>query len=108
MQVKVPLTLTQYDMTSVTQGIEALADTRVTVQPRGDAEPLSYVQTSQGRQYRRSFSGNGADCDIVVASVRAYVSALNKLITFLGDRSQEEEHDNDTEEMKESLNQHVT
>ena len=32
---------------------------------------------------QRSFSGNGANQDIVVASARAYVSALNKLIAFV-------------------------
>jgi 2-isopropylmalate synthase len=32
---------------------------------------------------QRNFSGMGADEDIVVASARAYVSALNKLISFL-------------------------
>ena len=76
-------------MTSVTAGIEALADTRVKVQPRGEMGTLAYVETSQGRQYQRSFSGNGADSDIVVSSVRAYVSALNKLISFLAAREEE-------------------
>lgn len=86
-----PLTLTHYDLRGVTEGIEALADTRVMVQPRGEIASLATVQTSQGRHYRRLFSGNGADCDIVVASVRAYISALNKLISFLGARSDEED-----------------
>lgn len=36
----------------------------------------------QGRRFERVFSGNGADEDIVVGSARAYVSALNKLISF--------------------------
>lgn len=32
---------------------------------------------------QRSFSGSGADEDIVVSSARAYVSALNKMIPFI-------------------------
>lgn len=37
----------------------------------------------QGGSQQRSFSGSGANEDIVVASARAYVSALNKLIAFM-------------------------
>lgn len=37
----------------------------------------------QGHTHIRAFSGTGADNDIVVSSVRAYVSALNKLISFV-------------------------
>ncbi len=37
----------------------------------------------QGGSTQRSFSGSGANEDIVVASARAYVSALNKLIAFM-------------------------
>lgn len=36
------------------------------------------------------FSGNGADDDIVVSSVRAYVSAMNKLIAFVSKSEQRE------------------
>lgn len=36
----------------------------------------------QGRQFERVFSGQGADEDVVVGSARAYVSALNKLISY--------------------------
>ena len=42
----------------------------------------------QGRRFERVFSGNGADEDIVVGSARAYVSALNKLISFYSASSQ--------------------
>lgn len=43
---------------------------------------------AQGRRFERVFSGNGADEDIVVGSARAYVSALNKLISFYSASSQ--------------------
>jgi hypothetical protein len=37
----------------------------------------------QGGMTQRSFSGSGADEDIVVSSARAYVSALNKMIPYI-------------------------
>jgi hypothetical protein len=37
----------------------------------------------QGNTHLRTFSGTGADDDIVVSSVRAYVSAMNKMIAFV-------------------------
>ena len=37
----------------------------------------------QGGATQRTFSGSGANEDVVVASARAYVSALNKLISFV-------------------------
>jgi 2-isopropylmalate synthase len=37
----------------------------------------------QGGPTTRTFSGSGANEDIVVASVRAYVSALNRLIAYV-------------------------
>jgi 2-isopropylmalate synthase len=33
---------------------------------------------------QRTYSGSGADEDIVMSSARAYVSALNKMISYLG------------------------
>ena len=37
----------------------------------------------QGPKQQRSFTGTGTDDDIIVASARGYVSALNKLIGFI-------------------------
>ena len=39
--------------------------------------------TPQGNMSERCFNGQGADEDIVVASARAYVNALNKMIPYL-------------------------
>lgn len=71
--------LVDYNISSVTDGIDALATTRVSIRPKDNG----MLENAQGRMAQRNFGGNGADSDIVVASVRAYVSALNKLITFL-------------------------
>jgi 2-isopropylmalate synthase len=43
----------------------------------------AWVTDTQNRKVQRSFSGSGADEDIVVASVRAYTAALNKMIGWL-------------------------
>ena len=42
----------------------------------------------QGRAFQRTFAGTGADDDVVVSSARAYISALNKLISFTSASSQ--------------------
>jgi 2-isopropylmalate synthase len=67
--VKVPNTLIEYNVHSVTEGIDALGE--VTVR----------IQTLDGR---RVFGGYGADSDIIVSSVKAYMAALNRMIAALG------------------------
>ncbi|KAJ6790593.1 putative 2-isopropylmalate synthase A [Iris pallida] len=77
--VQIPVTLLEYAMNAVTEGIDAIASTRVVI--RGENGHTA-THASTGDNIRRTFSGSGADMDIVVASVRAYVSALNKMIGF--------------------------
>ncbi|XP_077225726.1 2-isopropylmalate synthase A-like [Tasmannia lanceolata] len=77
--VKVPVTLLEYSMNSVTEGIDAIASTRVVI--RGDNSHTS-MHALTGETVHRTFSGTGAGMDIVVSSVRAYVSALNKMLGF--------------------------
>ena len=79
--VKEPVTLLEYSMNAVTEGIDAIAQTRVQIRAH-DSLTLTHAQT--GTQVPRSYSGTGAAQDIVVSSVRAYVSALNKMLTFRG------------------------
>jgi len=67
--VKVPNTLIEYSVHSVTEGIDALGE--VTVR----------IQTPDGK---RAFGGYGADSDIIVSSVKAYMAALNRMIAALG------------------------
>eukprot|EP00897_Mesotaenium_endlicherianum_P000415 jgi/Mesen1/10374/ME000080S09756 len=82
--VKVDAALQEYSMNAVTEGIDALAHTRVIV--KGDGGQTT-TQHAQSGPVQRSFSGSGADEDIVVASARAYISAINKMIGFSGSRS---------------------
>lgn len=81
--VRVEAQLTDYTVSSVTEGIDALATTRVTIRPTGKLMGASYSEHATKGQVQRSFSGSGADEDIVVASARAYISALNKMISWL-------------------------
>jgi 2-isopropylmalate synthase len=77
--VGVPNTLTEFIVTAVTEGIDAVGEVTIRIQPHnGDDDPPFNPQT--GRLYVRTFSGHGASTDIVVASARAYLSALNKML----------------------------
>lgn len=82
--VKVPVTLLEYSLSAVTEGIDAIATTRVLI--RGDNGFTSTHAT--GETIQRTFSGSGSEVDIVVSSVRAYVSALNKMLGYKKQPSQ--------------------
>ncbi|KAI5653679.1 hypothetical protein M9H77_30866 [Catharanthus roseus] len=77
--VQVPVTLLEYSMNAVTEGIDAIATTRVLI--RGENSHIS-THALTGEVISRTFSGTGAEMDIVISSVRAYVGALNKMLSF--------------------------
>ncbi|KAL0322729.1 UNVERIFIED_CONTAM: 2-isopropylmalate synthase A [Sesamum angustifolium] len=77
--VKIPVTLVEYSMNAVTEGIDAIASTRVLI--RGE-DSITSTQAPTGETVKRTFSGTGAAMDIVISSVRAYVSALNKMLGY--------------------------
>lgn len=87
----VDVELEDYSMQSVNEGIEALATTRVVIMPKaaGPNETSKYHAQS-GITSDRKFTGLGSDTDIINASARAYVSALNKLLTFSMRRKQQQ------------------
>jgi 2-isopropylmalate synthase len=68
--VNVPNTLVEYRVNAITEGIDALGE--VTVRIRYEANG------------KRTFGGHGADTDIVVASAKAYLAALNKMLAYTG------------------------
>ncbi|HQF71298.1 MAG TPA: 2-isopropylmalate synthase, partial [Promineifilum sp.] len=70
--------LTEFSINAVTEGIDAVAETTVRIQP--DNEDAFVVNPQTNRPMFRTYSGHGASTDIVVASARAYLSALNKLL----------------------------
>ena len=76
--VKVPATLLEFNIHAITEGIDALGEVTVRIQPK---EAMNKMDAQKEKSYGRVFGGHGADTDIVVASVKAYINALNKLIT---------------------------
>ena len=65
--VKVPNKLTEYSVTAVTEGIDAQGNVTIRIEQDGDV----YV-------------GRGSDTDIIVASAKAYMHALNRLLAMRG------------------------
>uniref|UniRef100_A0A6V2DGP6 2-isopropylmalate synthase n=3 Tax=Ditylum brightwellii TaxID=49249 RepID=A0A6V2DGP6_9STRA len=79
----VSVTLEQYGLNSVNEGIEALATTRVVIVPNeGGPNDSTSTNAQTGIEKERKFSGAGSDTDILTSSARAYVSALNKLLSW--------------------------
>ncbi len=71
--------LTEFAINAVTEGLDAQAEATIRIQPvNGEKEYSINPQTN--RSFVRTFSGHGASTDIVVASARAYLSALNKML----------------------------
>jgi len=61
--VGVPNTLTEFTVKSVTEGIDAIGEVLIRIESDGI-----------------TYTGRGADTDIVVASAKAYMNALNRLL----------------------------
>jgi 2-isopropylmalate synthase len=61
--VGVPNTLTEFSVTSVTEGIDAIGEVLIRIESDGV-----------------TYTGRGADTDIIVASAKAYMNALNRLL----------------------------
>jgi 2-isopropylmalate synthase len=61
--VKVPNKLTEFTVKSVTEGIDAIGEVLIRIESDG-----------------ASYTGRGADTDIMVASAKAYMNALNRLL----------------------------
>mmetsp|Transcript_29214 Transcript_29214/g.40879 ORF Transcript_29214/g.40879 Transcript_29214/m.40879 type:complete len:666 (+) Transcript_29214:177-2174(+) len=91
----VSVELESYKLESVTEGIEALATTRVSIRPKvGGPNDTKSAHAQLGMMSERTFSAAGSDTDIITSSARAYVSALNKLLKW-NMRRQEQIVDND-------------
>ncbi len=75
--INVPNTLLEFNIHAVTEGIDALGEVTVRIQGRNGQHTMDAQKETE---YPRVYGGHGADTDIIVASVKAYISALNKLI----------------------------
>ena len=69
--VQVPNVLTEFRVDAVTEGIDALGDVTIRI----DKDGTTYV-------------GRGSDTDIIVASAKAYMNALNRLMAMEGIEAQ--------------------
>jgi len=65
--VKVPNILTEFSVNSVTEGIDAIGEVLIRIESGGVG-----------------YTGRGADTDIIVASAKAYMNALNRLLASTG------------------------
>jgi 2-isopropylmalate synthase len=88
--VKVPATLLEFNIHAITEGIDALGEVTVRVQPR---EAINKIDAQKETNYARVFGGHGADTDIIVASAKAYLAALNKLIIAQTESDEAQQHD---------------
>ena len=75
--VGVPNKLIEFSIQSITEGLDAVGDVTIRIEA---AEPVGDQQSAVGGRGRRVFSGRGVDTDIVMASAKAYMQALNKLL----------------------------
>lgn len=94
----VSVKLETYQLKSVTEGIEALATTRVVIAPiEGGPNDSRSIHSQSGLSINRKFYGSGSDTDIITSSARAYSSALNKLLKWnMRRREQAEEEEVNT------------
>jgi 2-isopropylmalate synthase len=73
----VPNTLLEFNIHAVTEGIDALGEVTVRIQSRNGYHTMDAQKEIESP---RVYGGHGADTDIIVASAKAYINALNKLI----------------------------
>jgi 2-isopropylmalate synthase len=74
-------TLQEFSVRAVTEGIDALGEVTVRIQGRNGQSSLD---AQKEVDQPRTFGGHGADTDIIVASVKAYLAAVNKMLVATG------------------------
>ena len=80
----VPNKLVEFSIQAIDEGLDAVADVTLRIEA---PEPVGAGESAQGGAGRRIFSGRGVDTDIVVASARAYIQSLNKLLAAREERA---------------------
>ena len=66
-----PNTLKEFSIGSITEGTDSIGDVTIRIESNG-----------------RIYTGRGSSTDIMVASAKAYLNALNKLMSIEGTPSQ--------------------
>jgi 2-isopropylmalate synthase len=80
--VRAPASLLEFSVHAVTEGIDALGE--VTVRIQGKHVQHSTLDAQKETKQARTFGGHGTDTDIIVASAKAYLAALNKMLVTTG------------------------
>lgn len=75
--------LLEFNVHAVTEGIDALGEVTVRLQAENGDQPQR-TSPQSGQLRARTFGGYGADTDIIVASAKAYLAALNKVLIAMG------------------------
>ena len=88
--VQMPNILLEFHIDAVTEGIDAIGEVTVRLKPENGSVPKR-TSPQSGVERRRTFGGYGAHTDIIVASARAYIAGLNKLLTASGRYGDQEE-----------------
>lgn len=79
--IKTPSELVEFSVRSVTEGIDALGEVTVRIRALSERE----AQKAQREVASAPVChGNAADTDIIVASAKAYLKAINRLLATLG------------------------
>ncbi len=68
--IQAPNTLIEYSVHSITEGIDAMGEVTVRITSENGSS--------------RTFGGYGADTDIIMASAKAYLAAVNRMLTVKG------------------------
>lgn len=81
--IEAPNTLLEFNIHAVTEGIDAIGEVTVRLQADNSSIPRR-TSPQSGQAHARTFGGYGTDTDIIVASAKAYLAALNKLLVATG------------------------
>jgi len=81
--VQMPNILLEFHIDAITEGIDAIGAVTVRLKPE-NGSVSKRTSPQSGIERRRTFGGYGAHTDIIVASARAYIAGLNKLLTASG------------------------
>jgi len=81
--IKISNTLLEFSVRAITEGIDALGEVTVRLKAENGAIPRR-TSPQSGRAHRLTFGGHGADTDIIVASAKAYLAAVNKILAASG------------------------
>eukprot|EP01135_Chromosphaera_perkinsii_P002380 Nk52_evm34s222 gene=Nk52_evmTU34s222 len=80
--ISIPTVLDSFTVNAITGGTDALGEVGVVLRPENnnveDGEEGKKLYKNSGK----TFAGHGTDPDIIVASARAYMSAINRLVSY--------------------------